>query len=234
MLFFDYLWDSVGSIEEGIRTGVPEEFHRADRPAEFWEVYARSFSLFARLVAREIVRRVRLPRTPARLLDVGGLHGLYAAAFARRYPGLEAEVIDLPAAVGPGQRIVAETGLSDRITFRAGDLHELEWGGGFDVVLLFNVLHNMSPEQAAATITRARGCLQEGGSLVILDSAHRTRRGDHSTVNGFNELFFFVINGTRPWPEEVLSGWMRDAGFSGIRRRRLLTMPAGVLITGTV
>lgn len=229
--FFDYLWDSITAIESGVRTGVPEDFHRPGRPEEFWETYTRSFAKFAGYISKEIVRRVRLPRPPARLLDVGGGHGMYAGAFVERYPGLVAEVIDLPQAAESGRRVAAEAGLADRISFRSGDMHAVEWGDGYDVVLLFNVLHNMSRERAEITIRRARYSLAAGGKLVVLDSEHRVRRGNLSTASGFNELFFFAVNGTRPWPEGTIQTWMQRAGFCDVRRRRLFSMPAGVLFT---
>lgn len=232
MWFFADLWDAVAVMEEGVRTGVPLDFHHKDRPPEFWEHYMRTLAQFAGITAAEIVRRVRFASPPRRLLDVGGGHGAYATAFCRKYEGLSAEVLDLPPATRIGRRLVEEQGMAERVTYREGDLREAEWGEGYDVVLIFNVLHNLSEAESVAAIEAAKRALAPGGTLVVLDSEHTGGDGDLSTTSGFNELFFFVVSGARAYPEGVMSGWMRDAGFSNVRRRKLFSVPDAVVITG--
>jgi hypothetical protein len=41
---------------------------------------------------------------------------------------------------------------------------------------------------------------------------------------------FYVINGTRAYPQEKIKGWMRDTGFGPVKSTRLLFMPAEVLL----
>ena len=62
-----------------------------------------------------------------------------------------------------------------------------------------------------------------------MDSEHRARSGSVSQTGGFNELFFFVLNGTRAYPEGTLAGWMEGAGFERIRKVRLLFAPTVLL-----
>lgn len=232
MLFYGYLWDAIAEIEEGVRTGVPIDFHHADRPPEFWRTYMRALGQFAGITAAEVVRRARIGAAPKRLLDVGGGHGAYSVAFCRRTPGLTAEVLDLPAAAVQGREIVAEQGMSERVVYREGDLRTTEWGEGYDVVLIFNVLHNLSEAESRDALVRARAALAPGGTLVVLDSEHVGGRGNLSTTSGFNELFFFVVSGTRAYPEGTMLGWMREAGFAELRRTKLFSVPDAVVLTG--
>jgi SAM-dependent methyltransferase len=232
MFFYADLWDALGSVEEGVRTGVPLDFHHAGRPPEFWDRYMRALAGFARLTASEIVRRVRLDRDPRTLLDVGGGHGVYSVEFCRRYPGLVAEVLDLPQAAERGRLIVAEEGMAERVAFRVGDMRTDEWGSGLDVVLLFNVLHNLTEEESRAALAHARQALAPGGTLIVVDSEHVGGSGDLSTTGGFNELFFYVVSGTRAYPEGVLQRWMTEAGFSSLARKRLFTVPNVVCLVG--
>jgi 2-polyprenyl-3-methyl-5-hydroxy-6-metoxy-1,4-benzoquinol methylase len=232
MMFVVDLWDWMGALEDAVRTGKTLDLHASGRPPEFWERYMRGLASFARIAAPEVVRKTALAAAPARLLDVGGGHGVYSEGFCRRYPRLSAEVLDLPEACAHGRRIVAEDGFQDRVRHREGDLRTAAWGEGYDVVLIFNVLHNSTGEEATAICRRAHAALRPGGTLAILDGEHRDRRGDVDQVGGFNELFFFVVSGTRAYTEETMRGWMRDAGFAGLRTRRLLFAPA-VLLTGT-
>jgi len=56
--------------------------------------------------------------------------------------------------------------------------------------------------------------------------------GDRSCTSGFNELFFYLINGTHPYPEEEIRQWRQSAGFSGIRKSRLMFAPEMILMGG--
>jgi hypothetical protein len=48
-------------------------------------------------------------------------------------------------------------------------------------------------------------------------------------VAGGSELLFYVINGTRAYPEATIREWVRDAGFEDVRRKRLLAMPEALI-----
>lgn len=222
------LWDELGDLEERIRSGGARDFH-ADRDDEFWRRYEVGLGEFARLTAPMIARKVKLDAPLTRLLDLGGGHGMYSAAFCRRYPGLHATVLDLPPACEVGRRFVAEMGLSDRIEHRDGDLMSDEWGDGWDVVLIFNVLHVLAPGDAAAAIAKAHAALRPGGTLVVVDSVHRQHGGNIDAVGGGSELLFYAINNTASYPEERILEWVRDAGFERVTSSALLAMPEAVI-----
>jgi hypothetical protein len=45
----------------------------------------------------------------------------------------------------------------------------------------------------------------------------------------WDELFFSVVSGASAWPEETMSGWMNDGGFSKVTCERLLSIPQVVI-----
>lgn len=233
MLFLELLWSWMGRLEPAVLSGKPERIQDTPQPPEMWERYLRGLAALARPASREVVRKVRLDGSASRLLDVGGGHGEYSAAFCRRYPALSAEVLDLSPAVEVGRQIVSEGELAERVRFRAGDLRTSEWGAGHDAVLLFNVIHNATPEEAQEAIRRAARALRPGGKLAIMEGEYRAGRGDLSAPAGFGELFFFMVSGARTYPEATLRQWMAEAGFEKLRALRLRMAPA-VLLTGQV
>jgi len=229
MLFTADLWERMSDLDEAVRTGGLPRFHDG-MPPEVWGRYVRGLASFARIAAGEAVRKVKLPRAPQRLLDVGGGHGMFSCGFCRKYPDLTAEVLDLPEVVDHGRALVADEEGGDRVTYRAGDMRTDDWGEGYDLVLIFNVLHNATADESAAAVSSAFSALSPGGTLAIFDGEHKETTGNLSPTAGFNELFFFMLSGAQAWPEATIRTWMTNAGFGPIRTARLMTLP-GVLLT---
>ncbi len=233
LLFVEELWNWAMHLEDAVRTGTGIRLHDPGvMTPESWRRYLRGLGTFARPAGREIVRRVKPRRPLRRILDVGGGHGLYSCAFCARHPEAIAEVLDLPEAAVHGREIIQEAGMSARVTFREGDLRTAEWGEGYDLILLFNVLHNASEPECRDAVQRALAALAPGGMVAIQEAEYRPTEGNLSFGAGFGELFFFMVSGARTWPESTLRGWLADAGFAPVRTARLWLAPA-VLLTGT-
>jgi SAM-dependent methyltransferase len=227
--FFGDLWDRLEGLESLVRTGEIARLHDAEADPQFWRRYMRALGSPAKILAREVLRKVKLDRPPARLLDVGGGHGMFSVAFCRRYEGLRAEVLDLPPACVWGREMVEEEGCSESVTFKEGDFRDGDWGSGYDLVFLFNVIHNATVAESQRMIEHAFAALTPGGTLAILDGEHRETGGDVSQMAGWNQLFFFVLNAAKTYPTETIQGWVEDAGFVQPRRSRTLMMPEFVL-----
>lgn len=223
------LWGEFGDLDERVRSGGARDFHRPERSAEFWRRYEEGLGAAARLTAGSIARAVRFDRPPSRLLDVGGGHGMFSAAFCRRYPDVHATVLDLAPAAQVGRTLVAAEGLAQRIAYEEGDLLEGEWGSGYDCVLVFNVLHVLSEPDAELACRKAYDALAPGGTLVVVDSAHSGSSGDIDIVGGGSELLFYTINSTRAYSEERMLAWVRGAGFELVSTRKLLAMPEALI-----
>lgn len=225
MALYGLIWHELDDLEERVRHGGRRDFHRAERGPDFWERYESGLGRFAQLTAPTIAKRIQVPANATRLLDVGGGHAAYSVAMARRHPGLQVTVLDLEPATHVGRRLVAESEVADRVEFMIGDLTKVEWGDGYDVVLLFNVLHVLSPEAASDAVERAYRTLAPGGTIAVLDSVHRGHRRDIDATGGGSELLFYAINGTRSYPEETIVAWVEAAGFESVRSQHLLGFP---------
>ncbi len=132
---------------------------------------ARSMYAMGRPLAEELVHHYDIGFA-TRMLDLGGAPGTYSIVFAQVIPTLVARVIDLPAPTEETRRLAHELGLDHRLQAVAGDIFAhpaVDFGAGYDLVLLSNVLHLESPEQNADLIRRAAECLAPGGRLLIHD-----------------------------------------------------------------
>jgi 2-polyprenyl-3-methyl-5-hydroxy-6-metoxy-1,4-benzoquinol methylase len=224
------LWDG---LEESIRTGRPA-LHMHDwlaaRP-DGWATFNAAMRGAAKQGADEIARRARLPARAERLLDVGGSHALFSVAFCRRHPRLRATVFDLPEALASAEQTIREQGLEARIDTRAGDMVADPFGAGYDVVLLFNVLHYFDGERNTAILAKAATALNPGGVVVVAEQlADRAPLPLARAMVGILSLQYFATLGARVYAEAEIAGWMRRAGFAAPRRIGLRRTPGQYLL----
>jgi 2-polyprenyl-3-methyl-5-hydroxy-6-metoxy-1,4-benzoquinol methylase len=218
----DY-WPWWSGLAEVARTGPSVDHHEHPAEGPYWRTYLTGLAELARLVGPEVIRAVRLPRRAHRLLDVGGGHGWYAAELCRRHPQLRATVLDLPGAARIGRELVARAGLADRVDYLEGDALHTEPGGPYDAVLCFNLLHHLGPAQARQLVGRMHAALAPGGSIALLDVFGEPSRRPGPAA--FLSLFVHLSSGAQVYETSQLHGWLAEAGFGPVDRRRIWRMP---------
>jgi hypothetical protein len=224
MAAFD-LW---ADLEEAVRSGKPV------RPIYEWlEADASRSAAFqawprwiAGWMAPEIVRKVPLPAGARRLIDVGGGHGRYGAAFCRARPGLTAVIFDLPIALRTAEDLLTEPDLDGRIHLQPGDFLTDDMGADFDAALLFNIVHGLSEEENRQLIRRVAAALNPGGTIVIVEQfAGRAPGPAVDAINRLLDLTYYLALSGRTYRFADASGWLTDAGFAPPRRINLRSAP---------
>lgn len=219
----DY-WSWWANLDEVTRTGRPTGHHDAPPGDPYWERYIGGQLELARLSAGEVARKLALPGEPRTLLDLGGGHGWYSAQLCRRHPRLVATVLDLPGSAAVGRRLIADAGMSDRVTHRDGDVTTAELGGGYDAVLCFNLLHHLSAEQTVALFARVHDALAPGGTLAVMDAFAEPGHSTSAQANVLG-LFVYLSSGSQVHPPAQLHEWLYRAGFGAPRRIPILRIP---------
>ncbi len=104
----------------------------------------------------------------SRLLDVGGGAGRFALEAVRRFPGLEAVVVDLPESERPFATLVAGTPEADRVRFVAADAIAGPLPEG-DAALVSSLVHIYGKEELERLAASLAAALAPGSLLVIRD-----------------------------------------------------------------
>jgi 2-polyprenyl-3-methyl-5-hydroxy-6-metoxy-1,4-benzoquinol methylase len=115
----------------------------------------------------EVDRRLRA-EPPARVADAGCGAGWSSIAMAMAYPAIAVDGFDLdPDVIAAARRNAKEMGVAGRVRFSVGDASDPALSGRYDLVTIFEALHDMPrPVQALA---RARAMLADRGSVVVAD-----------------------------------------------------------------
>lgn len=166
------------------------------------------------------------------MLDVGGGHGLYSIELCRRNPEVTAAVFDLPVALERANDNCRAGGLDGRVSLLPGDYREDDLGNGYDVALLFNIIHAHRPEENIQLLRKVAAALAPNGRVVILDQMGDKAFGPVTrAANSLIALAYFILLGGQTFTSEEVEGWLREAGLAVVSRKSLLKAPGTILLT---
>lgn len=224
-------WRGMDALEEVLRGGDPIGLH--ERPADdpFWPDYQAAMAQLSALTA-DIVAAAIPARSPERLLDLAGGHGLHSAAMCHRHPGLRATVVELEAPAALARERLEREGLSDRIEYLVGDLFETDPGDGFDVVTAHAILHNLDAERCVELLRRGHDALRPGGTLAVLEVEQPEAGRPGSLIAAAGGLAFLTYAGTHCWTAAQLRGFFAAAGLVEVEVRRPLRLSGNALVLG--
>ena len=213
--YSDQLYATWGSLEDALRSGkpaLPAQTYLGDDPART-RGFVQAMHERALGIARALVPILDLTGRRT-MLDVGGGPGTYSVLLTERFPGLRAEVIELPGVAAVARELVAAAGASERVVLRDGDYHSADFGSGKDVVLMSGMFHRETEQACRGLIERAAACLNPGGLLVVSD-VFTDQGGCQPTfaaMFGLNMMLTAPDGGVHA--DADVMRWMADIGFA--------------------
>ena len=234
--YADGLLERWGYLDEAIHRGETPTltWEWLDQHPGGWDNYNGAMMATARMADPEVIAKVKLPVAARRLLDVGGGHGLHAINFCGRYPDLSATILDWPPTRTMAEANIAAAGMDERVSFREGDFWTDDLGSGYDVALVFNIIHMYLPDKNIELLQKVGGALNPGGVIVIMDQMALPASGPTAkAMAGLTGLDLFVEVNGQTYPPRDIAGWLRQAGFTNPREILLRKSPGFGLVVGT-
>ncbi len=229
---FNYVqWDFVAQLEQTLLTGRGVDFHRRlPETSPAWASYQRAMLELARPVAGMIAARVPVRHGARRLLDLGGAHGLIGAALCRAHPPLRSTVLELAPAVFHARQLAVSEGITDVVEHRAGDVLCSEYGSDYDVVLICNLLHHFSAEDAGLVLARAVRALCRGGTIAVWETDLPRALAKPELASDALALYFRITSSSAGLCTETLAQELSALGCESPRVVRSLRAPGRVLL----
>lgn len=236
LLMFDqkvcYQWMNYAG--EFLTTGKGLDYHKSFNSEE-WFYYQKAMEAIANNASREIVRRVPPLARATAMLDIGGAHGLYAAAFCKKYSSLHATILDLPGAVEQVNGFEnATSSIKDRLTFEAGDILHHDIGSEkYDLVLMASVAHHLTQQENMLVANKVYEALKPGGMFTIVEvPSPGPIKKNENMLAALGDIFFSFSSTSGTWSVQLIKHWMTEAGLTIIKKSSFLFLPGYVAITG--
>jgi len=158
-------------LTTAVRTGraaVGDEPLAPDHP--MWVEFARSMAPLARLVAELLANQLDADAgRPWKVLDIAAGHGLFGITLALHNANAEIVALDWKSVLTVAEENARAAGVADRFRTLPGSAFEVEYGAGYDLVLLTNILHHFDPAGCETLLRKVHRALKPGGRAVTVE-----------------------------------------------------------------
>lgn len=135
-----------------------------------WVRFAHAMMPLMMMPAQMIAQLVKVdPQRPVRVLDIAAGHGIFGIAFAQGYPNVEVTAVDWAPVLDVAKENAHRFGVADRYHVLPGSAFEVEFGAGYDLVLLANFLHHFDAPTNEKLLRKIQAALNEGGRALTYE-----------------------------------------------------------------
>ena len=202
-------------LNEIVATGRPVvSVNQEDVGTQFFESFVNDIFPMSYPAAKALASHCSSGATgDFRVLDLAAGSGVWGIAQAQSSPNVTVTAVDWPGVLPVTQKTVARFGLSERFSFREGDLTEADFGGGYQLATLGHILHSEGVDRSRALLAKTFAALAPGGVIAIAEFLVNSDR-----TGPVNALFFAVnmlVNTDHgdTYSFEEISSWLAEAGF---------------------
>jgi len=225
--------EGFNRLTEAVRRGgsaVPDDGALApEHPV--WVEFARAMAPLAAMTSMLVANFLDANQgMPWRVLDVAAGHGMFGITLARENPRAEIVALDWANVLEVARENAVRAGVADRVRLLAGSAFDVDWGTGYDLVLLPNFLHHFDVAACERLLARAHAALAPGGRVLIVEFVpDDDRRGPQAAVS-FGLVMLAGTPGGDAYTFHEYEGMLRRAGFAHAVVHDLVPTPQRVIV----
>jgi ubiquinone/menaquinone biosynthesis C-methylase UbiE len=104
----------------------------------------------------------------AKVVDVGGGHGILLASIVKKYPHLNGILFEVPAIAKEAKSLLDAHGVAESCAIVSGDFTESVPAGG-DIYILKHIIHDWNDEQCISILANCRRAMAPGGKVLVIE-----------------------------------------------------------------
>jgi ubiquinone/menaquinone biosynthesis C-methylase UbiE len=224
--------EAAANLTETVRRGATTLGEGiAGNEVDEWVEFARHMEPMAAGPAQFIAQLVVDRQPPKRVLDIAAGHGLYGIAIASRAPQAVVVAQDWPKVLAVAAENAHSASLGERHQPLPGSAFEVEFGTGFDLVLLTNFLHHFDETTCVSFLRKVRAALISGGRLVTLEFIPNEDRVTPPRAAAFAMTMLLQTPDGDAYTEADLFRMLNAAGFTSHEVIEVPKSPEKVIVS---
>lgn len=216
-LVSDQIMEGFKRLTESVRKGgtaTPDDGTLAPEHP-IWIKFARAMATMMYPVAQGIAQLIDpQANSKIKVLDIAASHGVFGLAFATRNPQAEIVAVDWANVLEVSKENAEAAGVADRHSTIAGSAFDVDYGTGYDVVLLTNFLHHFDPPTNEKLLRKVHTALAEGGRAVTLEFVPNEDRVSPPGVAEFSLTMLATTPSGDAYTFAEFDRMFKNAGFS--------------------
>jgi 2-polyprenyl-3-methyl-5-hydroxy-6-metoxy-1,4-benzoquinol methylase len=197
-----------------------------------WVEFARSMAPFIGMIAGVLAPIVATPGRAQKVLDIAAGHGLFGIRVAQANPSATVYGTDWAEVLKVAVENATAFGVADRYHTIPGSAFDVEFGTGYDLVLVPNFLHHFDTPTNVSLLTKLRRAMTPGGTLAIIEFVPNEDRVSPPIAASFSLQMLGGTEHGEAYTFSDLDAMLADAGFSNRRAQALHPTPQ-TLVTAT-
>jgi ubiquinone/menaquinone biosynthesis C-methylase UbiE len=197
-----------------------------------WVKFARAMApmmampaqLMAKMLGPESERKLKV-------LDIAAGHGLFGITIAQHNPQAEVTALDWAAVLEVAKENARQAGVHERYSTIEGSAFDVDYGTGYDLVLLTNFLHHFDPETCETLLRKVHGSLADGGRAVTLEFVPNEDRISPPVAASFSMMMLGSTPSGDAYTFSELERMFVNAGFAHSEIHQLPAAPQQVIIS---
>lgn len=215
------LYGFWANLEEGLRTGLPQNEIKGGSESPFAELYKTPERLEGFVNAMSGIQMGNFTAFAQKfdfskynsLVDMGGAAGLLSIMVAKHNPGMDCTSMDLPPVEPIAKATIEKFKLSDRVKTGSTDFFADPFPRA-DVIVMGNILHDWDESKKRELLGKAFEALPQGGAFVAIENIIDDQRKEN-VFGMMMSLNMLIETGTGfDYTFADFRGWVADAGFS--------------------
>jgi O-methyltransferase domain/Dimerisation domain len=190
-----------------------------------WVEFARSMAPFLGMVAGVVAPLVATPGRAQKVLDVAAGHGMFGLRVAQANPSATVYGTDWADVLKVAVENAAALGVADRYHTIPGSAFDVEFGAGYDLVLVPNFLHHFDPLTNTALLSKLRRTMTPGGTLAVVEFVPDEDRVSPPIAASFSLQMLGATESGEAYTFSDLDEMLAAAGFSDRRAQALAPTP---------
>jgi SAM-dependent methyltransferase len=223
---FEHLADAVrkgGTIAPDHGTMAPEH--------PMWIDFARAMAPLAAMLAESAAAALHADTNETwKVLDIAASHGMFGIAIARHNPQAHIVGLDWAPVLEVAKENARKAGVHDRYQTVAGSAFDVDFGTGYDVVLVPNFIHHFDPRTNEAFFRKVHAALKPGGRIAVVEFVVNEDRVSPPAAAMFTMVMLVGTEHGDAYTLHEIESMLKNAGFGAVRAQATPNIDQQVIV----